>query len=187
MVASLATSVFPSVAAAQAEYNGPAVVPPADVYVSRADGLHFADPPSERPDFWNEAVGAMEAWNEVGGIPLAFRRTARAGSADVEFRWIRRFEANQAGTTDWRTDGEGWLTAARVTLATEHEGGRSMSDEFLRLVALHELGHVIGLPHSDDPSDVMHPGNRNMEVSYRDIRSARQLYERLESERVTVP
>ncbi len=207
MVASLATSVFPSVAAAQAEYNGPAVVPPADVYVSRADGppeshlplwrtgadeqrtlwVHFADPPPERPDFWNEAVGAMEAWNEVGGIPLAFRRTARAGSADVEFRWIRRFEANQAGTTDWRTDGEGWLTAARVTLATEHEGGRSMSDEFLRLVALHELGHVIGLPHSDDPSDVMHPGNRNMEVSYRDIRSARQLYERLESERVTVP
>jgi len=34
---------------------------------------------------------------------------------------------------------------------------------------------------------VMHPGNRNMALSDRDIRSARQLYERLESEKVTGP
>ena len=200
-------AAFPAVAKAQVDYTAPAVVPSPQVYVGSLDGKHeptlplwrtstdarrtlwvyFVDPPPERPHFWDLTVRAMEEWNDVGGVPLKFRRTRSALSPDVEFRWIRQFEAHQAGTTDWETDGEGWLSSAVVTLATQHEGGTSMSDEFLLLVALHELGHVIGLPHSDDPSDVMHPGNRNMALSDRDIRSARQLYERLQSEKVTGP
>lgn len=206
-VAWLAVSTFPTVVIAQADYTGPAVVPPPEVYIGSLDGkhespiprwrttsdarrtlwVHFAEAPPERPGFWDETIRAMEAWNDVGGVPLAFRSTRYTQAADVEFRWIRRFEAHQAGTTDWETDGEGWLSSAVVTLATQHEGGTPMSDEFLLLVALHELGHVIGLPHSDDPSDVMHPGNRNMALSDRDIRSARQLYERLDSEKVSGP
>lgn len=203
----VALAAFPAAAKAQVDYTGPAVVPSPLVYVGSLDGkpepplplwrtttdarrtlwVHFMEPPPERPHFWDQTVRAMEAWNEVGGVPLRFERTRSARSADVEFRWIRQFEAHQAGTTDWETDGDGWLSSAVVTLATQHEGGTSMSDEFLLLVALHELGHVIGLPHSDDPSDVMHPGNRNMALSDRDVRSARQLYERLESEKVTAP
>ena len=203
----VALAAFPPVAQAQVDYTGPAVVPSPQVYVGNLDGkneptlplwrtttdarrtlwVYFMEPPPERPHFWGETVRAMEAWNDVGGVPLRFKRTRSAQSPDVEFRWIRQFEAHQAGTTDWETDGEGWLNSAVVTLATQHEGGTSMSDEFLLLVALHELGHVIGLPHSDDPSDVLHPGNRNMALSDRDIRSARQLYERLESEKVTGP
>jgi len=206
-IAWLAVCAFPAVAGAQADYTGPAVVPPAEAYVGgledepeaalprwrigteaqRTLWVHFVSPPPERPDFWDETVRAMEAWNAIGGVPIAFQRTLYGQSADVEFRWIRRFDAHQAGTTDWETDGEGWLSSAVVTLATQHEGGTPMSDEFLLLVALHELGHVIGLPHSDDPSDVMHPGNRNMAFSDRDIRSARQMYERLQPEKVSGP
>lgn len=206
-LALLALATLPASAIAQVDYTGPAVVPPAEAYVGGASGdpalslprwqtnsekertiwVHFMVPPSGRPGFWEETVRAMEAWNAIGGIPLAFRSTGHARAADVKFRWIRRFEAHQAGTTDWESDGEGWLSSAVVTLATQHEGGTPMSDEFIRMVALHELGHVIGLPHSDDPTDVMHPGNRNMVISDRDILSARQLYERLGSEKVSVP
>ncbi|MCL7960187.1 MAG: matrixin family metalloprotease [marine benthic group bacterium] len=203
----VAMAASPAAATAQADYTDQAVVPSPQVYVGSPDGgpeptlplwrtttderrtlwVYFMEPPPERPHFWDQTVRAMATWNEVGGVPLRFQRTRSAQSPDVEFRWIRQFEAHQAGTTDWETDGEGWLSSAVVTLATQHEGGTSMSDEFVLLVALHELGHVIGLPHSDDPSDVMHPGNRNMALSDRDVRSARQLYERLESEKVTGP
>jgi len=129
----------------------------------------------------------MDAWNDVHGIPLVFRRTESERAADVEFRWVRRFETSQAGTTDWETDGEGWLSSVVVTLALLHEDGTPMSSEFLRLVALHELGHAIGLPHSGDPADVMHPGNRNLRLSDRDVRSARRLYENLDSQKVSAP
>lgn len=204
----LAIVFTPSVSAAQAaDYSGPGVVPPAEAYVGGADEsaemvfprwragpgeertlrVYLSDPPPARPGFWAETIRAIDEWNAVEGVPVSFERTRHASAADVEFRWIRRFDARQAGTTDWETDGEGWLSSAVVTLAMEHEDGMSMSDEFLRLVALHELGHVIGLPHSDDPSDVMHPGNRSLTLSDRDIRSARQLYEQATAEPVSSP
>jgi len=202
-----AGAVGPALAAAQADHSGPAVVPPTDAYIAGAVNgserephrwhtrtdterilwVHFVEPPDGRPAFWDETIRALETWNAVLGLPLTFRRTEHPTAADVEFRWIRRFDASQAGTTEWETDGEGWLTSAVVTLATEHADGTPMSEEFLLLVALHELGHVVGLPHSEDPNDAMHPGNRNQILSDRDVRSARRLYERLDPDRVRGP
>jgi hypothetical protein len=197
----------PSAALAQTGDGGPAVIPPAAAYIGVPDGVseaplprwqvgtteprtlwvYFTSPPPGRPEFWEATLHAMNTWNEVVGVPVSFRRTTHQDAADVEFGWIRRFGSSQAGTTDWRTDGEGWLQKVVVTLALEHEDGTPMSAEFLSLVSLHELGHAIGLPHSEDPADVMHPGNRSLELSDRDILSARQLYMRTNSEKVVVP
>jgi len=205
-VSSLCAST-PSAALAQAADGGPAVIPPAAAYIGVRDGeseaplprwwvgtteprtlwVYFTPPPPGRPGFWEATRGAMRTWNEVNGVPVSFRPTVHRDEADVELGWIRRFSSSQAGTTDWRTDGEGWLQRVVVTLALEHEDGIPMSDEFLSLVSLHELGHAIGLPHSEDPADVMHPGNRSLELSDRDILSARQLYMRAHSEKVVVP
>ena len=194
-LALVAVALAPSSGRGQEAEPGPGVVPPSAAYIgetsdslsvlprwklegadTRVLWVHFSDPPDHRPAFWAAIERAVDTWNEVPGIPISFRRTDHSDRADVRFQWVGRFDANQAGTTDWQTDGEGWLSSAVVTLAVEHADGTPMSDEFLLLVALHELGHVVGLPHSEDPLDVMHPGNRSRELSERDVRSAQRLY-----------
>lgn len=187
----------PGTAVAQVDESSAEVVLPSAAYIGEATAstltlprwqvgaattrtlwVYLAPPPAERSAFRAEIRQAVQAWNQVPGLPLTLRFTDHPEAAEVVVRWIRRFSANQAGTTDWQTNGDGWLASVAVTLAVEHANGTAMSDEFLLTVALHELGHVIGLPHSENPSDVMHPGNRNRRLSERDVQSAQRLYTR---------
>lgn len=181
---------------ASARASGQAVVPPGDTYVEgsgttdagsiakwelhgeepRAILVRFSAPPSDRPDFWLEAKRALRVWEQVSGAPLRFQVTHDASRADVDFVWIDRFPTSQAGSTHRSLDSSGFVEHVTVTLAVAHSDGVPMSPEFVRLVALHEVGHVVGLPHSENPGDVMHPGNRNLELSPRDIRSVEILY-----------
>ena len=138
--------------------------------------VYFGPPPTQRKDYWNEARRALRVWESIPGFPLQFRPVQDADVADIEFRWIPRFSTAQAGLTDRQLDESGFIERVTVTLADAHSDGMRMSDEFIRLVALHEIGHVVGLPHSENPADAMHPGNRNVELSDRDIRSVRVLY-----------
>ncbi|MGI9038316.1 MAG: matrixin family metalloprotease [Gemmatimonadota bacterium] len=138
--------------------------------------VSFVDPPAGRPDFWAPAWNALEVWEAVPGIPLRFVATPAGESSDVEFRYVDRFPTSQAGVTHRRLGDARVIEHATVTLAHTHSNGVEMSDAFLRMVALHEAGHIVGLPHSDDPGDAMHPGNRNFRLSERDLRSVAELY-----------
>jgi hypothetical protein len=174
-----------------------AFVPPSDTYLegsgiaptgaiarwplpisgSRVLTVHFSPPPEGRPNYWSEARRALLQWERIPGFPLNFQIVPDADVADIEFGWISRFPTEQAGSTRRQLDESGYIQRVTVTLADEHSDGMQMSDEFMRLVAIHEVGHIVGLPHSENPADVMHPGNRNLELSLRDIRSARILYD----------
>jgi len=142
----------------------------------RTLSVHFGLPPADRPEFWNEARRALQVWEDLSGAPLRFETVEKAADADVEFRWIRRFSKAQAGATHRVLDEAGFIEHVTVVLADQHSDGVRMSTEFTRLVALHEVGHVVGLPHSENPADAMHPGNRNLKLSRRDLRSVGVLY-----------
>jgi predicted Zn-dependent protease len=44
------------------------------------------------------------------------------------------------------------------------------------LTAAHEMGHALGLPHSDSRRDVMYPTNTARNLSNRDFRTVNALY-----------
>ncbi|MEE9208108.1 MAG: matrixin family metalloprotease [Gemmatimonadota bacterium] len=118
----------------------------------------------------------LEVWNAVEDSPVRFRVTPDAKGSRVRVRWISEFAENRAGLTETVTDPAGRIRHATVTLAVHHRKGLPLGPEFVRMVGLHEFGHVLGLPHSEDPRDVMHPGNRNLRLSSRDEGTMRQLY-----------
>ncbi len=52
-----------------------------------------------------------------------------------------------------------------------------MEVDDIRVVAEHEFGHVLGLDHSADSTDLMFPTAKVRELSDRDVRTALMLYQ----------
>ena len=184
--------------AQQARPMAPAVVPKTEAYLSGSpesgtSSLHrwetFPDdqlrtlrlyiaplPAGFDARFANVAYFALSDWASESGIRLRFQIVEDVTIADVEVLWVERFADERAGVAAWSADEDGWLRFATVDFALHHPDGTRIGLDFFRTVALHEGGHVLGLPHSDDPRDVMHPGSSNSSLSERDRSSIQRLY-----------
>ena len=119
---------------------------------------------------------AFVRWERVGGIPMRFDFVNDSGAADVIVRWIDQFPLRRAGQADIRWNGEGWIVSATLTLATHTSDGLLLGEDAVFTVALHEIGHLLGLGHSDDSQDVMFPTTSVHDITPRDRHTARLLY-----------
>ena len=122
------------------------------------------------------ARDAFSRWSRVGGIPVEFTTVRTDDNADVILRWVESFGMRRAGQADlvWRSDGQ--LRRATLTLATHTVDGHLLSTDAVFTVALHEIGHLLGLGHSDEPRDVMYPTTSVHDLTSRDRRTAMLLY-----------
>jgi hypothetical protein len=129
-----------------------------------------------QPAFLGSVRAAFARWSEVG-VPVRFDLTADSTNAEVRFQWRVQFEIERSGQTDLVWDQDGHIDSATVTIATFDPKGRPMSAEDVRIVALHEIGHLIGLEHSPDSSDIMFPTAKVRDLSTKDIQTALLLYQ----------
>jgi len=118
---------------------------------------------------------AVTRWNAVG-LPVYLQEVADTTGADIVVRWADRLDSNRAGRADvaWRRQGP--ITHVRITLGTHTPDGRQVLPSQMVALALHELGHALGLGHSPVAADALHPETSALDLTARDRRTALLLY-----------
>lgn len=119
--------------------------------------------------------GAFEEWQRTDGLPVRFAFVTRERDAEVSVHWIGQL-LNKTGNTVWRVDRGGWMEHGDIVLATHLSDGRALDPASLHAIALHEVGHLLGLSHSQNSRDVMAPLVRVVALSSSDRATAKLLY-----------
>jgi len=172
-------------ASAAGTYLNDVILASADSMLHRWDGrvstpVRVFFPPTTvanfQPSFLDAVRSGFQRWQDAG-VPVRFNLDADSASGEVRVQWRIQFEGERAGQTDLRWDDDGHLTGGIVTLATFDAKGQPFAVDEVRVLALHEIGHLLGLDHSPDPGDIMYAQPKVHELSPRDIRTALLLYD----------
>lgn len=130
-------------------------------------------------DFWPEYPArvrdAFYTWSSAG-IPLRFLFVTDSAAAEVHVRWVDHFTDTAAGKTYWVRDVHWWILGADIEIALHSAAGKTYDREAVHAIALHEIGHVIGLDHSPHTDDIMAPRIHAMRLSSGDLRTAHLIY-----------
>src|SRR5882762_2350180 len=129
-----------------------------------------------QPAFIVAIKSAFGQWTSAG-VPVRFDFDGDSTNAEVTVKWRIQFEIERTGQTDVTWDENGHIQGATVTLATFDPKGRPMDADDIRVVATHEVGHVLGLDHSKDSTDIMYPTAKVRDLSDRDVRTVLLLYQ----------
>ena len=114
-------------------------------------------------------------WGECN-LSLRFAFVDDSADADVHVTWIDRFKEPISGRTRWSRDDDWWITDANIVLAVHHNQGETLDEDSMRAMALHEIGHLLGLDHTRDSMSVMAPKVRVRQLSDADRATVRLLY-----------
>ena len=125
--------------------------------------------------YLREVQDAFREWNAVR-LPVRFAFTGDSARADVHVTFIDRFAEPISGRTRWVRDDDWWITEADIVLATHHRDGDALDTDAMRAMTLHEVGHLLGLDHTADPTDIMAARVRVRALSGADRATVRLLY-----------
>ena len=127
-------------------------------------------------EFVSATRRAFTRWERVRDIPLRFAFVRDSAGAQVAIVWQERLTEDRTGEALIEWDQDGWIRQGTLTLATLDTELRPLTVDAVYAVAVHEIGHLLGLGHSDDSADLMYPIPGIHDLTPRDERSATLLY-----------
>jgi len=138
-------------------------------------GVVRGDVPGFREEFLANVAWAVSRWNGIG-LPVRLEDTPDTTGADIVITWVDKLDSNRTGRTDLTWQRRGPIIRVRIVLATHTPDGRAVLPAQMVALALHEIGHALGLGHSTVASDALYPRTSATDLTPRDRRTAVLLY-----------
>jgi tetratricopeptide (TPR) repeat protein len=152
------------------------------ILLTSGDGL-----PGWNPQNLTLVQKAFQEWQQALGNRVRFQFTTDPDKSDVVVNWTDRPLAQtdldaQVGVHKLESV-RGFFARSEIVLALAKEG-KVRTDTQLYAAALHEIGHLLGLDHSNNLADIMAavgnyalPAKGMPTLTANDIRSAQSLYQ----------
>ena len=125
--------------------------------------------PDWDPQYAVVAERAFDEW-EQAGFPIRFDRVLDSATADIRIVFVHQMppdeqQVRRIGVARRLRDQDGWLHHGEVVIATHDRSGSALPATTVHGTARHEVGHILGLGHSPNPTDVMYPESRTAIIS----------------------
>ncbi|MEP6766813.1 MAG: matrixin family metalloprotease [Gemmatimonadaceae bacterium] len=148
------------------------------VHVAEPLRVWIAEPSAQsgwNPEFPVSVREAFDEWVQTG-IPMHFTFVHDSASADVHVRFIPKFASGISGKTLWSRSAAWWMVSGDIVLSLSHPNDGPVSALQMRAIALHEVGHLLGLGHTADATNIMSARIRVRDLSDADRATIRLLY-----------
>ncbi|WP_155823058.1 matrixin family metalloprotease [Levilactobacillus parabrevis] len=155
-----------------------------DQQLKRTYKYHFAKdvPAKERHAF----IHAVHVYNHTGIVHLKAGRAAQSENQITFGAYHKKVARNQTSVELGRGGPQVTETVSFRGMTIRNKATASLNITyalaFKDSVAIHELGHALGLDHSTDRASVMYPLDQGkMHLSSADVRGLRQVYQQTKS------
>ncbi len=118
---------------------------------------------------------AFERWTHIG-VPVSYTFVVDSAAADIPVTWVDRFDMPITGRTRWMHDQNWWIVGSSIEVALHHQSGAPLDPEAIYAITLHEIGHVLGLDHTQDERSIMAARVRVRQLSDVDEHTVQLIY-----------